>query len=152
MLNIFTDTPISLCKALQKYEMDNLSQSHIIVVGSPFSQYQWLKNNSTICSTTKVVTIGTNCMSEPSQSVIEQIILNPSSNGKGPTKLIATLSPLLSGTGKGCNGPAGLVIHDLFFLTVDTPRDICDFKILLHIGPIIRRTKGGICFVCLEMA
>ena len=95
--------------------MNNLSWSHIIVVGSPFSQYQWLKNSSAICSAVNVVTVGINYMSEPSRSVIKQIILNLLSNGKGPTKSIATLSPLSSGTGKGCNGPAGLVVHDLFF-------------------------------------
>ena len=80
--------------------MNNLSQSHIIVIGSPFSQYQWSKNSSAICSTVNIVTVGINCMSEPRWSVIEQIILNPLSNGKGPTNSIATLSPLSSGTGK----------------------------------------------------
>lgn len=95
--------------------MNSLSQSHTIDFGSPFLQYQWSKHSTAIFLAVNVVTVGISWMSDPSQSVMEQIMLNPSSKGRGPTKSIATLSPLLSGTGKGCNGPAGLVVLDLFF-------------------------------------
>jgi len=52
--------------------------------------------------------------SELSLSVIVRIQSNPLSTGNGPIKHIATLSPRASGIGRGCKGPAGLLVADLF--------------------------------------
>ena len=59
------------------------------------------------------VRVGAICMSDPSQSVIVKIQLNPSSSGSGPTKSIATEAPHSLGTSNGCNGPLGLDVKDL---------------------------------------
>ena len=131
--------------------MNSLSQLQTIVSGSPFSQNQWLKNNRAIPPAVSVETVGTSWMSKPKWSVIEQTMSKLLLTGRGPTKLIAMLSPCLSGMGKGCNSPAGLVVLN-FFLTVDASRDIGKFKIPLYIQPVVRLPKCGIGFICSEMA
>ena len=52
--------------------------------------------------------------SEPRRSVREVIWLKPESGISGPMKSIVTESPQASGIGKGCNGPQGFDVADLF--------------------------------------
>ncbi len=52
-------------------------------------------------------------MSELKQSVKVAMVLYPWSSGRGPTKLIATLLPHLSGMGRGWRGPEDLEVEDL---------------------------------------
>ena len=52
-------------------------------------------------------------ISEPSQSVMDKIQSTFLSKGNGLMKLIATLSPWVSGMGRGCKGPVGLCVEDL---------------------------------------
>ena len=82
--------------------------------GKPFSQYQWVKNSRASSSAVMVVQVGIIRMSEPSLSVIDKIQLKLSSSGRGPMKSIATLSPRSSGIGRGCRGPVGFRVEDLF--------------------------------------
>ena len=93
--------------------MNNLSLSDTISAGNPFSQYQCLKNRDANDSALMSVLVSTIRISDPSWSVIVSIQLNPSSLGRGPTKSIVTEDPLSSGTGRGCNGPHGLLVRDL---------------------------------------
>ena len=112
-IDIFKHTPVKQCSALQNLEINNLSLSDTISVGKPFSQYQFLKNSDANASAVMSVRVGTMCISDPNRSVIVRIQLKPSSSGSGPTKSIATDDPLSSGTGRGCNGPRGLIVCDL---------------------------------------
>lgn len=107
--DIFSCTPVSLCKAFQNFDMKSLSRTETILSGSPFSQYQWSKKREARASAVKSVQVGISRTSDPRRSVIVSRQLKPLSRGKGPTKSIATLSRRLSGIGSGCRGPAGLL-------------------------------------------
>lgn len=104
---------VSLCNVHQNLEMNNLSQSEMISEGRPFSQYQLSKNRVASFSAVMSVHVGISLTSEPRQSVMVSRQLKPSSSGSGPIKSIAILSPHSSGIGRGCKGPAGLVVLDL---------------------------------------
>jgi hypothetical protein len=83
--------------------------------GSPFSWYQLLKNKSARSSAEIVVRVGMRQISEPRQSVIVKMQSQPSSMGSGLIKSMATLSPHLSGMGKGWSGPVGLQVEELLW-------------------------------------
>jgi len=112
-VDIFNLMPVSLCKAFQKHNMNSLSQSETMLLGRPFSQYHLLKNMPARCSAVILVQVSTNWISLPSWSVKVTIQFMPSSSSSGPMKSIATESPCLSGTGRGCNSPYGLIVADL---------------------------------------
>ena len=107
---------VSLCNSFQKCERNSLSRSETIfrAGGRLFSQYQWSKKRQAIFSAVRDVVLGMIRMSEPRRSVKITMELYPSSSGSGPTKSMATESHLSSGTGKGCKGPIGLDVSDLF--------------------------------------
>lgn len=93
------ETPVSLCKAVQKAEMRSLSQLDTMSVGRPFLQYQWVKNSLATSSAITNVLQGMNLALEPRQSVTVKIVLKLSSTGKGPMKSIAIKE-------QGCTGMA----------------------------------------------
>ena len=94
--------------------MKSLSRSEIILSGMPFSQYHLVKKRCTSSSTFWDMVHRINLTSAPSLSVNVSKQSKPSSGGEGPMKSMATESPQLSGTGRGCKGPIGLVVKDLF--------------------------------------
>lgn len=111
--DIFNLTPVSLFRAFQKQETKSLSLSETKLRGKPLLQYQ-LSNTSRATSSAKAsVQVGMIWMSEPRQSVIVKMQLEPWSLGRGPMKSSATLSPCSSGIGSGCNSPGAFVVHDL---------------------------------------
>ena len=88
-MDIFSFTPVSLVKAVQKQEMKSLSRSQMMLLGSPFSQYQLLKNSTARSSAVMFKFVGTIRTLAPMRSVIDRMQLKPESMGKGPMKSIA---------------------------------------------------------------
>ncbi len=80
----------------------------------PSIQYQFSKKTVASFSAVMLVQVGISLTLEPSLSVIVKRQLNPSSSGRGPIKSIVMLFPHSSGIGRGCSGPAGFVVLDLF--------------------------------------
>ena len=73
--DIFSLTPVILCKHFQKQARKSLSLSETISSSSPFLQYQFVKNSSANCLAVRVVVVGIMWMSEPRQSVIVRMLL-----------------------------------------------------------------------------
>jgi len=69
--------PVRQCNAFQNFDTNNFSLSEIMSNGKPFSQYQCLKNTDANPSADMSIHVGAICMSEPSQSVMVKIQLNP---------------------------------------------------------------------------
>lgn len=112
--DILSFMPVSSCKCFQKCERKSSSLSEIMSRGNPFLQYQCVKNNSAKASAVNVVVVGIIHMSDPNQSLMVRIVLNLPSFSKGPMKSIVTELQHPLGTGRGCNGPRGFVVQDLF--------------------------------------
>jgi len=93
---------------------NNLFLSLTMSSGRLFSQYHRSKNCAENGSAAMSVLDGVMCMSAPRKSVIVTMQLKPSSSGQGPIKSIAMELPCSSGMGRGCSGPAGLVVLLLF--------------------------------------
>ena len=132
--DIFSFTPVSLCKCFQKRARKSLSLSEIILSGRLFLQYQCVKNNSASCSAISVETVGISRMSEPRPSVMVRIMSKSPSFGKGPTKSIAMESQWPSGTGRGCRGPSGFEVWDLLHWQSAHPGMYPSFKSRLMCG------------------
>lgn len=104
-IDILCLMPESFIRAIQKHEMKILSQLVINSSGHPFSQKHLSKKMVVNSSAVMFVLQGASWMSAPRWSVIVMMASNPSSLGRGPTKLIVTELNLWSGTAKGCNRP-----------------------------------------------
>ena len=100
--------------AFQNLDTNSLLRLETMFSGKPFSQYQLSKNKIAKSSAEMSVWVGTILTLAPKRSVMERIQLNPKSSLSGPMKSIAIDWPCSSRTGRGCNGPGGLVVGDLF--------------------------------------
>ena len=102
-----------LCNAFQNLDVNSLSQSEIISDSKLFSQYNLSKNRHASFLGVMSVWEATSWMLLPKQSVkvIMQLLL--SSSGSSPINSMATESPCLSGTVRGCNRPYGFIVDDL---------------------------------------
>ena len=110
-MDIFSLTPVSLCKAVHNSDIKRGSLSMMICLISPFSQYHSSKSTTAISLAVALECIGASRTSAPRRSVMVRIVSFPSSLGRGPTKSNATASNRASGTGRGCRGPVGLVVQ-----------------------------------------
>ena len=110
----FSLTPVNLCGAHQNFKTKILSQSEMISLGNLFSQYQWLKNKTARSSVVMSVQVGIIWLLEPRWSVIDRMQSKLPLSGKGPIKSVAMLSSWSSGIRRGCKGPEGLCVLDLF--------------------------------------
>ena len=138
--------PDRQCNAFQNLDMNSLSQSEMISTGSLFLQYQCSKNRPASRLADKSILVGIIWMSAPSLSVVVRIQSIPLSVGKGPIKSIATLSPRLFGTGKGCKGLGRFVVGDLLCWHVSC------LKVAPHVWPIIVTVEKGIRLVHTKVA
>ena len=84
MEDIFSLTLVSLCNAVQTFNMNSLSESEMILSGKPFLQYQWSKKMAERSGTV---------MSVLSLLVMVNMQLKLLSSGNSPMKSIATESP-----------------------------------------------------------
>ena len=112
--DIFSLTPVNSFSIFQKHQRKSLLWSLTMLRGRPFSQYQYSKNWPASSSTLRSSQQGMRQMPENKQSVIVKIQSLSLSISKGSMKSIMMLSPWLSGTSKGCKGPGGWVVQDLF--------------------------------------
>ena len=77
----------------------------------------------------------------------------PPSSGSGLTKSKATASKRASGTGRGCNGPVGLVVWLLLHWHGNTMGcTVGRLKIMPHVWPIVRILQGFVAFVKSKMS
>ena len=78
---------------------------------SPFLQYHSSKSTTATSAAVAVECIGASRISAPRRSVMVSMVSFPPSSRSGLTKSKATASKRASGTGRGCNGPVGLVVQ-----------------------------------------